>query len=496
MFGNVTRRTFNQMRHSFRHKILIDSEWMMLQRIRRLANIEPIKIDCCIRFCVAYTGDYVLLEACPFCKEPRYTHDRRVRRTFKYIPLIPRLQSFFEKPALIEKMSYRHQFKHHPERIRDVFDSTHYQNLLHQRVVVDGVERPYNFFSDPRDIAVGLSVDGYLIFKRRRNGPKAIPIILQIYNLPPQIRTHLENIICLGVIHKPKDLRSFLAPLDDELATCALGVRTFDSSTQEIFNARLYMILEHGDIVAIEEMLGIKGHNGYRPCRSCIIKGVRMLGQGGKNYYVPLTTPDAENQTRPSVNPRALSLRTHEHFLEVHERIEEATSATKRDKLKKHYGIRHFPLLNRVSSIDYATSFPWEWLHIFGENAIPNLVNLWSGTFKDIDVGQEDYEISKELWDEIGNETERAVKDIPSSYVHVLPNIVKDRSYYTAETWTFWFIYVAPIVLKGRFNDEKYYVHMILLTRIMLTTLKFEVTRVEVDELEDKIIRWVELYEE
>ena len=495
MFGNVTRRTFNQMRHAFGHKLDIDSEWMICRRIGLLSDIEPLKIDCCINFCIAYTGKYELLEKCPFCSNLRYTHDRRVRRTFKYIPLIPRIQAFFKNPSMIEKMRYRPRFRHDPDRIRDVFDSAHYQALLNRNVIVDNVEQPYTFFSDARDIAFGLSSDGYLLFKRRRNGPKAIPIILQNYNLPPQIRTHIENIICLGLIHKPKDMGSFLVPLDAELARLALGIPTFDASTEELFDSRAYVILEHADIVAAEEMLGIKGHNAYCPCRSCTIKGVRMISQRGTIYYVPLTTPDVEHQTRPSVNPRALLLRTHQHFLRAHETIDSATSKKERERLAKYYGIRHFPLLNRVSSIDFAVSFPWEWLHIFCENVIPNLVSLWSGTFKALDVGDEDYEIPNHIWEQIGVETEKAVKEIPSSYVRVLPNIHKDRSYYTAETWAFWFMYIAPIVLKGRL-DAKYYEHMFLLVKIMKTTLKFELTLQEIDNLEDQIIRWVELYEE
>jgi len=285
MFGNITRRSFNQMRYAFRHKLVIDSEWAMIRRISQLAGINPIKIDCCIKSCIAYTGKYELLERCPFCRQPRFTNDRKIRRTFKYIPLIPQIQSFFQSLSMIERMTYRSRFEHHPDRICDVFDSAHYQRLLHQRVTVDGVKRPYNFFSDVRDIAFGLSMDGYLLFKRRRGGPKAVPIILQNYNLPPNIRTHLEHIICLGLVHNPKDLGSFLAPVDDELAKLALGVKTFDASTQELFDAHAYVILEHGDIVAVEGMLGIKGHNGFCPCRSCKIKGVRMVSQHGKFFF-------------------------------------------------------------------------------------------------------------------------------------------------------------------------------------------------------------------
>ncbi|KAF7291084.1 hypothetical protein MKEN_01490300 [Mycena kentingensis (nom. inval.)] len=46
-----------------------------------------------------------------------------------------------------------------------------------------------------------------------------------------------------------------------------------------------------GDIIAIEKMLNIKGHNGFSPCRSCEIKGVRNIVDGETIYYVPCAYP-------------------------------------------------------------------------------------------------------------------------------------------------------------------------------------------------------------
>jgi hypothetical protein len=135
-------------------------------------------------------------------------------------------------------------------------------------------------------------------------------------------------------------------------------------------------------------------------------------------------------------------------------------------------------------------------MHLFCENIIPNLVSLWSGTFKGIDTGNENYEIPRKVWELIGEETERAVKDILSSYTRILLNVIKDRSNYTAEAWGFWFIYLAPILLKNRFAHRKYYDHLCLLIKIMKATLKFKISMEEIDELEEQVIRWVQLFEE
>ncbi|KDQ49558.1 hypothetical protein JAAARDRAFT_85152, partial [Jaapia argillacea MUCL 33604] len=88
-------------------------------------------------------------------------------------------------------------------------------------------------------------------------------ILLQNYNLPADIRTHLEHLICVGVIpgpRGPKDLESFMAPFDDECARFARGVETYDAQENEVFLLHGYDLFGQGDIIAIEKLLGLKGH--------------------------------------------------------------------------------------------------------------------------------------------------------------------------------------------------------------------------------------------
>jgi hypothetical protein len=70
-----------------------------------------------------------------------------------------------------------------------VFDLEKYKNLCNRHVSMDGVPHPYKFFKGKHNIALSLCTDGYLLFGKcgQRNGPSATPIVLQIYNLPPNI---------------------------------------------------------------------------------------------------------------------------------------------------------------------------------------------------------------------------------------------------------------------------------------------------------------------
>ncbi len=106
------------------------------------------------------------------------------------------------------------------------------------------------------------------------------------------------------------------------------------------------------------------------------------------------------------------------------------------------------------------------WLLFYG-------VNLWRGTFKGLDDGKEDYIISDHLWPLIGKETTEAMALIPADFVRSLGNPVEDQANMTAEGWSFWFMSIAPIVLKGRFKKVEYYNHFEKLVRIMKTCTQF-----------------------
>ena len=63
--------------------------------------------------------------------------------------------------------------------------------------------------------------------------------------------------------------------------------------------------------------------------------------------------------------------------------------------------------------------------------------------------------IPKEVWIEIGQETAEAVRYIPAGFIRVLGNIANDVSNFTVESWSFWFMYIAPIVLKVSVPKEE-----------------------------------------
>lgn len=275
------------------------------------------------------------------------------------------------------------------------------------------------------------------------------------------------------------------------------GVTAFDASKEdEPFPLRAYHLFDLGDIIVCQKCLGNKGHNALYPCRNCLILAIRDWQGNKKTHYTPLRIPKQHKPTAAENEARTkLKLRTHKEWVKTLDRMDAAETEEERKQIGKDAGLRQRPAFGAVGSIDYARSCPWDWMHVILENIIPNLFKLWSGDFKGLDEGKETYEIPPHIWDQIGQETAEAVKTIPASFVRVLKNIVTDRSSFTAETWCFWFLYLAPVLLKGRFTLDKYYDHMCDLVYIMKQTLKYSITEDELEELDERVNTWVEQYE-
>ncbi|KAJ7202160.1 hypothetical protein GGX14DRAFT_544608 [Mycena pura] len=489
----MARDNFDLMRRAFEHKMDIDSEWVIFRRLQRLTDIQPIYYDCCVNSCLAFTGDYSPLEACATCGEARWKPNGDPRRQYAYIPLIPRLQGYFSSKKKVEQLLYRHNYTHERGVISDVFDGRLYREARKRLVVVNGVEQDYTYFSGEFDIALGFATDGFLIFEHRKKGPSATPIILQNYNIPPEERTHLGQLISTGCIpgpHPPKDMRSFVLPLDDELVLLALGVDTYNAYTDSIFKMRAYNLFGLGDILAIEKILNIKGHNGISPCRSCEIKGQRNTVINQTIYYVPLAAPEMDGVLRAKWDPLQLPKRSEETFQAGLQEIDTAALRGDQKRLAQWHGLNGLPALRQVGSMQRARSYPWDMMHLFFENIIPNLVKLWRGTFKNIPQGV--YVMDEDVWTEIWLETSMAMATIPAEFSRSLACGI-DK--FTAEAWCFWFVYMAPGLLRKRLLD-KYHQHACQLVVIIKICLKFTITRKEVKVLRLSIAHWVEKYEE
>lgn len=403
---------------------------------------------------------------------------------------------------MAEQMRYRHyEHKHVNGKVSDIFDGEIYQQLKDTFVTINEEEMHYKYFSDFHDIALGLSTDGFGPHKRRNK--TAWPLILFNYNLPPEIRFHKAHIIPLGVIpgpRKPHDIDSFLLPLVQELMQLLLGISAYDAYQGGLFRLRAYLLLVFGDIPAVSLVMKMKGHNGTSPCRMCNIIGIRVPNVRATAHYVPLdrshhplAIPEAAIK---AYNPAELPLRSHNDFVSTAKSVDNAETNAQANDLAKQSGIKGLSILASVPSLIFPQSFPYDFMHLIWENLIKNLILLWTDEFKDLDEGTGEYVIAKKAWEEIGKATASAGSTIPSSYSGRLSNIASDRSYFTADNYSFWTLYIAPILLRHRFRQVKYYEHFIDLVDLLNCCLQFEMTEEDVEKVRLGFIKWVKDYEE
>jgi len=231
----------------------------------------------------------------------------------------------------------------------------------------------------------------------------------------------------------------------------------------------------------------MKGHNGLHPCRFCEILGIRA--EGRKVYYVPLYRPEGP------VDPANLPMRHHDRFIQQGREVLEASTSAAAERLAKDSGIKGIPLLASLNSLNFPFSFPLNFMHLIFENLIPNLVRHYTGTFKDLDSGIEDYDLPKEVWSEICKTGSASGDTIPSSFGLRMPNIETERSSMTAEAWGFWCMYLAPILLRNRFSRRRYYDHFLKLVQLVHMCISFELKRSKVEEIRQGFQDWVLEYE-
>ncbi|KZP17764.1 hypothetical protein FIBSPDRAFT_666672, partial [Athelia psychrophila] len=135
-----------------------------------LAAYQPILIDCCFSSCCAFTCNHATRTSCPFCGEARYNSEGNPRKQFTYSPVIPRLLTLTRNPEYRKLMQYcaEHDTTADAEKIDDVFDGMEYHRLKSEYVTnLDGCYA-HKHFDDPRDIALGLSTDGFTLFCCRK----------------------------------------------------------------------------------------------------------------------------------------------------------------------------------------------------------------------------------------------------------------------------------------------------------------------------------------
>jgi len=191
-----------------------------------------------------------------------------------------------------------------------------------------------------------------------------------------------------------------------------------------------------------------------------------------------------------------LPLRQHDEILEMGRQVQHASTNAEAERLAKEYGVKGVPVLSFIWSVQFPWSFPFDFMHLIFENLVPNLIQLWTHDFKDLGSADDPFVIRPTIWQVVGAATASCGPTIPYSFCSCPQNIATDKSQCTADAWSFWLQYIAPVILENRFTEDKYYQHFVDLVKLVRTCLQFEMQKNDVEFVCRGFEQWVEKYEQ
>ncbi|KIJ50085.1 hypothetical protein M422DRAFT_44537 [Sphaerobolus stellatus SS14] len=110
-------------------------------------------------------------------------------------------------------------------------------------------------------------------------------------------------------------------------------------------------------------------------------------------------------------------MHTDEGCKEALAKIQAASTAKEKKRREKVYGLKGESILLELPGFSRIQSVPHDLMHLLFDNIIPNMVDLWSGSYKGLDEGSGDYELPANVWSAVGEETAQATLTIPAAFV-------------------------------------------------------------------------------
>ena len=253
------------------------SEYKATKILRRL-GLAYNMIHACPNGCCLFKGDLENHDQCPVCEHERYRMAGRSRvpqLILRHFPLIPQLQRMFSSKKLSSLNMWHHSHKSEDGKMRHTADSPQWQFVHTQLEPEAGAN---TFGQDPRDLHLGLALDGMNPYSEKRSTLSLTPVIMFNYNLPPWMVTKIYFVmLCLLIPTQlsltGSNLDVFLQPLVDELQQLwsRAGVITRDARAYNgvsHFNMRVVLLWTLHDFPAYGLISGLTT-KGFKACPVC-----------------------------------------------------------------------------------------------------------------------------------------------------------------------------------------------------------------------------------
>lgn len=139
-------------------------------------------------------------------------------------------------------------------------------------------------------------------------------------------------------------------------------------------------------------------------------------------------------------------------------------------------------------------------IHVLFENIVPQLLNSWRGKYKNDkddkgkDVQDErNFVFSDAVWEEIKAEVLASNTMVPSQWAPYV-NPIDRKSFWTAETYSYFVMHLGPIILQGRL-PEAHYQHFLKLSEMTKVLVKSDIAFARLEVMERELVRWVKDFE-
>ena len=401
--SNASRQTYTDSRTAILRRYPdsgVLSYDQIKQRISEWSGVSATKDDMCIHSCMAFTGPWSDLEACPLCSKARYDPQvlsasggkvKKPRQQQVSFLLGPQLQAMYRSPEGAKAMKYRATQTAEIFKTLDENDDVLpvYDDIYSGSDLIDLADPGQGGKMKEDDILVLFSVDGCQLYRSKTSD--CWIAIFVILNLAPGLRYKKKYVLPAVIIpgpKKPKNLDSCLFRTFQHLAALMRsGLKIWDASEGRVFIAMIWLILLTADGPGMTQLNGQVGHQGAHGCRTyCGLKGRRK--PRGNQYCPALFKPheyDVEGCNHPDEKPENLAPNTDaaERYLLNLKELLTATSKTQYADLRMKTGIVKPSLvmgLPKNRTLPLPLQFPIDLMHLLCLNVTELLLSLWHGT--------------------------------------------------------------------------------------------------------------------
>ena len=215
------------------------------------------------------------------------------------------------------------------------------------------------FEGDPRGTALSLCLDGLNPWSKNKTNYSMWPVVLGQLNLPRNVRSHLGNLVLVGIIPsqvqgaEPKSLDPYLEVLIDEIIFLR-GCKRYDAYKKAPFNVKVEILIYILDYQGIGKVFSLTGTGSYRACAWCMLRGLycKLLSKmvyAGNRCYLPIEhelRKDQHNFPEHSVEFRGIpAFRKFQHDVLFHKAYDNAKNKTQSSRVASGTGCRGMYIL-------------------------------------------------------------------------------------------------------------------------------------------------------